>query len=169
MVEVSCLILELLAIADIANQGFDSQRARAPFGVRGDLDPDRGAVEAAEAEQIVGDDPIAPEALEERLARLRIDEPGSRERMEVSFRGLQRIAEDLFEMRVRRDGGGVRRSKQADVDALMDRLEQPRERVGPRLGHATLPRRRPRGGRHRLGVLLVLALDGGADRGNRRA
>ena len=76
MVEVPRLILQPLPFADVAHQRLDAQLARlgARFGVRGHLDPDQRQVGTAQAEQVIGDGSVALQAIDELLARLRIDE-----------------------------------------------------------------------------------------------
>ena len=63
MVEIARLVVEPLAFADVAHQRFDAQRRRRRLriGVGGHLDPDRDAVGAAQAQQVVGDRAVALE------------------------------------------------------------------------------------------------------------
>ena len=62
---------------------------------RRDFDPDRRAVDAADADQVIGDDLVAIEHLDEGLARLRIDEARGLERLHDGLGGIGRVAEDL--------------------------------------------------------------------------
>ena len=59
VIQVARLILEALALADVAHQRLDADAVRARLGVRGDLDPDRRPVGAAQPEQVVGDRSVA--------------------------------------------------------------------------------------------------------------
>ena len=74
MIEIARLILEALALADVAHERFDAQAVAAALGVRRHLDPHRRLVGAAQAEQVVADGAVTLEPAEEPVARLRIDE-----------------------------------------------------------------------------------------------
>ena len=99
VIEVARLILELLALADVAHQRFDAQRAVGlGLGVRRHLDPDRRRVGAAQAQQVVGDRAVALQPLDEarrapadrRSARARTAgprPPASRPRSRTSASG----------------------------------------------------------------------------------
>ena len=144
LVEVARLIVEPLSLADITDERLDVQaraglRARSAAFPRaaGDLDPDRRAVDAPQTEQVVGDDAVGRQAIEERTARGGIGEAGHSKRRNVRLDGVSGVAEHSLEMRVRRDGRPVvvrvERGKGADEDALVQRLEQARERGGARV------------------------------------
>ena len=60
----------------------------------GHFDPDRRAVDLANAQQVIDDAFIAIEQLDEGLARLRIDEARRVERLDDALGGVGRIAED---------------------------------------------------------------------------
>ena len=53
MIEIARLIFEPLALADVAHQRFDAKTVGGPFRVRGDFDPHRRPVGAAQAQQVV--------------------------------------------------------------------------------------------------------------------
>ena len=74
-------------------------------GARRQLDPDRAAVGAAQAQQVVGDRAVGGEPLEQRDARLRIDEAIAIERADVVFGRVAGVAEDQLEVGI----GGDRR------------------------------------------------------------
>ena len=90
MIEIARLILEALAIADVAHQRFDAQTVAAALGVRGHLHPHRRLVGAAQAKQVVADRAVVLETAEEAVARLRIDETLELERTHLVFRRPRR-------------------------------------------------------------------------------
>ena len=53
MIEIARLILEPLAVADVAHERFDAHAVAAGLGVRRDLDPHRRLVGAPQAKQVV--------------------------------------------------------------------------------------------------------------------
>ena len=108
------------------------------LGVRGDLDPDRDAIRAAQAQQVVRDRAVALEPRDEPVARLRIDEAIGVERAHVRLGRVRREAEHQLEVGIGGDRPRVRSVNGADVDALVDRLEQPRERFDVRLRRSVL-------------------------------
>ena len=126
VIEVAGFVIELLALADVPHQRFDAHHPVALRRVRPrrELDPDGVAVGAAQTQQIVVDGSIRRQPLEKAGARMRVDEAIEIERAHVLFGGVARVPEDQLEMRI----GGDRRRRtgtdRADVDALMDRLEQ---------------------------------------------
>ena len=134
VIEVARLVLEPLALADVAHQRLDVDAAVLErLGVRGDLDPDRDAIGAAQPQQVVGDRAVALQPRDEAVARLRIDEAIGLERADLGLGRVRGVAEHQLEVgiggrRVRVSGP----SNGADVDALVDRFEQPRERLDVR-------------------------------------
>ena len=76
VVDVARLVVQLLALADVADERFDAQALvlGRRIGARGQLDPHRIAVRAAQAHQVVVDRAVGGEAFEQRDARLRVDE-----------------------------------------------------------------------------------------------
>ena len=104
------------------------------LGVRSDFEPDGRAVGPTQPQQIVGDDAVADQALEETLAGLRVVEPRRVERPHVGLGRLRREAEHEFEMRVGGERDRACLPTEADVDALVDGLEEPRKRLGAHLG-----------------------------------
>ena len=134
VVQVARLILELLAAADIANDGVHAQRAVGGRRVGGDLRPDQRAVVAAESEQVVLDVSVRSQLIEELLACVRIDEACGVERLDVVLAGRGRRRQHRSQVRVRgeRDGTAPHRTvvrgclDLADVNAFVDRFEQPR-------------------------------------------
>ena len=94
------------------------------------LHPDGALIGAAEAQQIVGDRAVGREPLEQRHARLRIDEAIAIERPHVGFGRFARVAEDQLEVGVGGDGRGRIGAERPDVHAFVDGFEQPRERRG---------------------------------------
>ena len=131
VVEIARLVLEPLALADVAHQRLDAQRrVGRVLGVRGHFDPHQRAVGATQAQQVVGHRAVAPQPVDELLARLRIDEEIDLERPHFIARRVGGKAEHQLEVGIgeeRRAAAGVH---QADVDALVHGLEQPRERLG---------------------------------------
>ena len=86
------------------------------------------AVGAPQTQQVVVDGAVGRQPLDERDARLRIDEAIAIERTDVGFRRFAGVAEDQLEVRV---GGDRRRGVGRDcpdVDAFMNGFEEPRER-----------------------------------------
>ena len=130
VVEVARLVVELLAVADVADQGVEPDApVRERFGMAGDLDPDRREIDAPHAHQEVRDRAVVPEAREQAGPRLRIDEARGCERREIALGGLQRVPEDQPELRV----GGQRALAGVGEDpgegAHLDPIEQPGERL----------------------------------------
>jgi hypothetical protein len=95
--------------------------------VGGDFDPDERAIRAAEPKQVVGHRAVPAQTVEKLLARERIDEAFDLEGSHFSGVGLPREAEHQFQIRIRRERGRGSGFDEADVDAFMYRLEQPRE------------------------------------------
>ncbi len=105
VIDVARLIVQLLAFAHVSDQRFDAERAvGGRLGPRRELEPDRSRVGAPQAEQVVADRAVGGEALEQRDARLGIDEALAIERPHVGVRRLAGVAEDQFEVRVGGDG-----------------------------------------------------------------
>ena len=72
-------------------------------------------------------------------ARLRIDETRGVERADLPVARFGRVAEHHFEIGIGRERGGFPRPEKPDVDAFVNRLEQPCEGVGAVLGQSYLP------------------------------
>ena len=144
VVDVPSLVVQLLALADVTDEGFDAQAAVARGRIRpsGDLHPDRGAVRPAEAEQVVGDGAVGREALHERDARLRIDKTLAVERTNLALGRVAGEAEDQLEVGIGCDRGRIVRADRPDVDALVNGLEQPGEGCGPSI-HEGILRSKP--------------------------
>ena len=128
---VSRLIVPLLALADIADERLDVEyrKLRRP-GVwrtvrrcRRYFDPYRRAIDAANADQVVGDRLIAIEQLDERRPGAGIDEAGRVERLNEILRRVWRVAENLLEVWIGGERRRVIRSEGADVDTLANELE----------------------------------------------
>ena len=104
LVEVARLIVELLALADVAHQRLDAQGplpAPPRLGARGDLDPDDAAVEAPQPQQIVGDRPVRRAAARERRSRAAGSAKRSSAKGSTPASGdVGGVAEDQLEMRV---------------------------------------------------------------------
>ena len=133
VIEIARLVLEPLALADVAHQRLDVHAAFVPrLGVGGDLDPDGDAIRAAQAEEIVRHRAVALEPGDEPVARQRIDEAIRLERAHVRLGRVRREAEHQLEVGIRGHRPRVRPVNGADVHALVDRLEQPRERLDVR-------------------------------------
>ena len=132
MVDVARFIVQLLALADVAHERFDAERAvrSRRVGAGGELDPYRRRVRAPQPEQVVGHGPVRGEPFDERGARLRIDEALAIERTDVGLGRFARVAEDQLEMGVGGDGRCGVGTERPDVHPFADRLEQPRERRG---------------------------------------
>ena len=77
MEQVARLVLELLALGDVAHHRFEPERGgRAHrFGAGGHFDPHRGTIEAAQPQQVVVRAAVASELLKKRRPRLLVDEP----------------------------------------------------------------------------------------------
>ena len=76
VIDVARLVVELLALADVAHERLDAQAAGVGrrIGPRGHLHPHRAVVGAAQPQQVVGDGAVRGQPLDERGAGLRIDE-----------------------------------------------------------------------------------------------
>ena len=103
------------------------------------LDPDRRVVDAAQTQQVVGDGAFRREPFDEGDPRLRIDESRGVEWADLPIARFGRVAEHHFEIRVGRESSGLSWAEQTDVDAFVDRLEQPCEGVGAVLVQSYLP------------------------------
>jgi hypothetical protein len=161
VVEIPRLIVELLPIVDVADQGLDADAAVGAdpsngrgrgadvggrcepqrrvgiggrFGVRRHLDPDRRDVHAANAHEEIGDRAVAGEEIEQVLAGVRIDEARLLERLHLLIVGLERVAENQLEAGI----GGQRkvagRMQDADEGANLRALGEARERIGSSVG-----------------------------------
>ena len=151
VIDVARLVVELLALADVAHQRLDAQRCRSSAGgsARAVSSTHTGvAVGAAQAQQVVGDRAVGGQPLEQRDARLRIDEAIAIERPDVGFGRFARVAEDQFEVRI---GGDRRRSDRAR-SCRCTRLRGP-----PRTAARRPPRVVPRGDYRAQGWGLGLA------------
>ena len=95
--------------------------------MRGDLHPDRRAVDPPHAQQVIVDGAVGLEPLEKRRSRRRIGKPIRRERIHLSIRRIRRVAEDGLEVRI----GGKRRAAAAPAGS---RIRQKRPREWPRTG-----------------------------------
>ena len=101
LIEVARLVVQPLALADVADQRFDADRAlRRRLGARGDLDPDGGAVHAAHAQQVVGDGAFGCQAMEEDGPGDGVGEALGRERRDVGVGRVGGVAEDRLEIGV---------------------------------------------------------------------
>ena len=125
-VEVARLVVQLLAVADVADQGLDEQApALLPVGLRGDLHPDRGEVDAADADEEVGDGAVVAQPLEEARARERIDEAAALERLHLLIVGPGVVPEDELELTVRGEGSvGTPGVEHDDAGAHLGTLEE---------------------------------------------
>src|SRR5262249_39515154 len=130
VVEIARLVLEPLALADVAHERLDPQAARfVGVGVRGDFHPDRNLVGAAEAQQVIGERAVALQPRDEGVAGLRIDEPIAVERPDLTLGRVGGEAEHQLQVWIGRERARDVAGDRADVDAFVDRLEQPRERL----------------------------------------
>src|SRR4029079_17192284 len=128
---IAGLIVDLLLLADIADQRFDVKhrelrlirRVRTMRGAGRDLDPDRRAIDLADTDQMIGDPFVAIEQLDEGLARLRVDKERWIERLDEGLRRVRRIPEDCLEVRIGGEGRSGVRSEGADIDTLANVLE----------------------------------------------
>src|SRR2546423_773795 len=85
---------------------------------------------APSAQQVIADRGVGGQALEQRRARLGIDEAIAVERADLAFGRLAGEAEDQFEVGVRDDGRGGIGADRPDVDAFVHGFEQPCECCG---------------------------------------
>ena len=76
VIDVARLVVELLALADVADERLDPHAAvgRRRSACAGDLDPDGALIRPPQPEQVVGHRAVGGQPLEQRHARLRIDE-----------------------------------------------------------------------------------------------
>jgi hypothetical protein len=132
VLEVARLVLEPLALRHVAHQGRDADHAvgRAGIHVRRHLDPDRGAVGAPEAQQVVRHGAVAREPLEEGRPRLRVDEPLGVEGPHVGRRRLGGVAQHQPQVGIGRPRDRVVVGERPEIHAFLRRLEQPGERLG---------------------------------------
>ena len=143
VVKIARLILELLPLADVTHERFDSDHAvrRRGLGAGRDFDPHGGIVHAAQPEQIVCHRAVAAQSIDERGPGLRIDESSGIERTHVGLGHLRGMSEDQFEMGIGRNRDRLGRSR-------ADRCTRPRAR--PRTGARMLRREAPRSGAGRF-------------------
>ena len=136
LIQVARLVVELLALADVAYQRVDAHGVvgTVGLGVRRDLEPDRRPVGAPHAEQVVGDDAVAHQTLEEAVAGLRVVESRRVKRPDIRLGRFRGVSQHQFEVGVGGQRGGTGAADQAAVDALVDRLEEARERLGAKSG-----------------------------------
>ena len=120
VVEVAGLIFEPLAVADVAHERLDAQAVTHRLSVRGDFHPHRRLVGAPQTQKVVAHRPVALEAAEEAIARLRIHEVLELERPHVGLSGFDAEAEHELEMGVRGQRLARRAVERADVDAFVD-------------------------------------------------
>ncbi len=131
VIQVAGLVLEAFPLADVAHQRFDAQPLfDQGFRVSRHFHPHGRAIRTADAQQVVGDRPVAPEPFQERLARERIDELIDLERADVPVRRLRGEPEHEFQVGVGRQRRGCVPPDRADVDPLVHGLEEPGERLG---------------------------------------
>jgi hypothetical protein len=132
MVEAAGLVFEFLAIGDVADEGLHPHAAARfdDLGLRRHLDPDRRAVGASKAEQVVGDRPVAREAIDEHRARALGREAIGIEGAQRGVRRVGWVAEHQPQEGVGGDRDGVAQTEQADVHAFVNGVEQPCERLG---------------------------------------
>jgi hypothetical protein len=97
--------------------------------VRRDLDPHGRLVRATETHQVVGDGAVTLQAVDEAVARLRVDELLGVERPDVVLGRLAAEAEHQFEVRVGRERAARVAGDRPDEHALVNRFEQTRERA----------------------------------------
>jgi len=113
---VARLVVELLALADVPDQGLDAKggaigrparalragrqrRVALAVGRAGrDLHPDWRTIDTAHPEQQVGHTAFAIQPLDEQCACFGIDETGTVERLDVRFGRLRRVAEDRLQV-----------------------------------------------------------------------
>ena len=143
VINVPRLVVEFLALADVADERFHSERSVAGRHVRGggQLHPDRALIRAPEAKQIVGDRAVLGEPIEEGDTRLRIDETIAVEGAHVGFGRFAGIAEHQLQMRVGGDGLGRFRTERPDVHAFVDRLKETCKRLGALIHPGIIERR----------------------------
>ena len=128
VIEIARLVLEPLALADVAHQRLDAQRrAIRVLGVRRHLDPHERAIGATQPQQVIGDRAVAPQPLEKQLTRLRIDEEIDLEGSDLIAGRVGGEAEHQLEERVGEKRRAAARVHQSDVDAFVHGLEQARE------------------------------------------
>ena len=131
MVQISRLIFEPLALADIPHERVDAQPVAAlrSVGVRGDFNPHRCGIFASEPQQVVRYCAVPCETIEEGGPCLRVDEAQWLKRPDVGRGRLGRIAEHELQMRVGGDRRVLRSSDDAQVHPLVDRLEETVQRA----------------------------------------
>ncbi len=141
VIQIARLVLEFLALAHVAHQRVDADRSilRRRIGVRRYFDPDRRIVDAPQPQQVVGDRAFRCEAIDERNARVGIDEARRIERANLRVAGFGGVAEHHFEVGIGREGFRLTRPEKPDVNAFVNRLEQPCEGVGAVLGQVIYP------------------------------
>ena len=123
VIDVARFVVQLLAFADVADERLDAQAAvlGRRIGARGQLHPDRVAVGAAQAQQIVVDRAVGGEPFEQRDAGLGIDEAIGVERPDVALRRFAVVAENQLEVGI----GGDASSSSRDRWSRCRRLRAP--------------------------------------------
>ena len=103
MVQIARLILEPLAIADVAHQRFDTETITTALRMRGHLHPHRRSVGATQTQQVISHCAIVLQAAKKAIARLRVDETFDLEWTHLVLGRLNAKAEHEFQVRVGRE------------------------------------------------------------------
>ncbi len=129
------MVFEPLAFAHVAHERFDAKVVIRVLRMRRDLDPHRGSVGTSQPQEVIGDRMIAREPLDERVARLQIDEAFRIEWTDLFDRSLGHEAEYELQERVGRERARRLRRDEADVNAFVNGLEEPCEFLWSGVGH----------------------------------
>ena len=139
VIQVARLVLELLALADVAHQRVDADRPilRGRIGMRRDFNPDRRIVQASQPEEVVGDGALRCEAIDERGACVGIDEARRIEGTNLRVAGFGRVAEHHLEVGIGREGFCLSRPETARCRCLREppRTALRRRRRGARTSY----------------------------------
>ena len=124
VIDVARLVVQLLALADVADERLHAQAAVGGRRVGAAVSSTHtGAlIGAAQAQQVVGDRAVGAQPFEQRDARLRIDEAIAVERPHVGLRRFARVAEDELEMGIGGDGRRRHRGRGSRCRRLHERL-----------------------------------------------
>lgn len=108
LLQVARLVVELLALGDVADERADVQAGGPRLGVDGDFGPEGAAVGSPQPEQHVGGGAIVGQAVEQGLPCAGVDEAVGVEGPDVGVGRLLRVAEGELEVAVGRERGAAR-------------------------------------------------------------
>ena len=125
MIEIPCLILETLALADVPHQRLHAKGVPFVLGMCRDFRPHRRAVGPPEPEEVIGERLVAREPVGEGTSGLNVHELVLVEGAHVLDGCFTGISEHQLEVRIREQRFGAVAAEEADIDPFVDRFEEP--------------------------------------------